>query len=190
LKDEAEELQRPMLDPTWMRRGEYPALRVFRDVDSELAFIIHTISRLLDDGYSRIDIAILHRRQWGPGRYSTALRAAGLAVAHIREDRPLPKAAVAVGTLHLAKGLEYRVVFVTQLQCLFDCDRWLPPMDRARFNADELRLLYVGMTRARDRLYLTYQSKLPAELTHLERFLDAAKSRTDDAPTRSSSSHV
>ncbi|MCU0512768.1 MAG: UvrD-helicase domain-containing protein [Anaerolineae bacterium] len=59
-------------------------------------------------------------------------------------------------TLHAAKGLEYPVVFITGLE-----EGLLPHMRALDDGAaedlqEERRLLYVGITRARQRLYLTY----------------------------------
>ena len=62
--------------------------------------------------------------------------------------------AVTLLTLHSAKGLEYPVVFLTGLE-----EGLLPhsrSMDSPMEVAEERRLLYVGMTRAEQRLYLTY----------------------------------
>ncbi|HQE93124.1 MAG TPA: UvrD-helicase domain-containing protein [Anaerolineae bacterium] len=62
--------------------------------------------------------------------------------------------AVTLLTLHSAKGLEYPVVFLTGLE-----EGMLPhsrSMDSPQQIAEERRLLYVGMTRAEKRLYLTY----------------------------------
>ena len=62
--------------------------------------------------------------------------------------------AVTLLTLHGAKGLEYRVVFLAGLE-----EGLLPhsrSVDSPSEVAEERRLLYVGMTRAKERLYLTY----------------------------------
>ncbi len=64
------------------------------------------------------------------------------------------KNAIALMTLHSAKGLEFPVVFVTGLEM------GLFPLQRNTAEPEELeeerRLLYVGMTRAEENLYLTY----------------------------------
>jgi DNA helicase-2/ATP-dependent DNA helicase PcrA len=62
--------------------------------------------------------------------------------------------AVTLMTLHAAKGLEFPVVFITGLEM------GLIPLQRNSANISELeeerRLLYVGMTRAEEKLYLSY----------------------------------
>jgi len=64
------------------------------------------------------------------------------------------KDVVTVMTLHSAKGLEFPVVFITGFE------EGIFPHSRSINNGEELeeerRLCYVGMTRAKERLYLTY----------------------------------
>jgi len=73
-------------------------------------------------------------------------------------DRPTDskqaKDAVTLMTLHAAKGLEFPVVFMVGMEeGLFPHSRSL--MDRNQLE-EERRLCYVGVTRAKKRIYLTY----------------------------------
>lgn len=62
--------------------------------------------------------------------------------------------AVTLMTLHNAKGLEYKIVFIVGLEeGLFPHSRSL--LDPAEME-EERRLAYVGITRAKENLYLTY----------------------------------
>ena len=84
------------------------------------------------------------------------------------------KEAVTMMTLHSAKGLEYKTVFLVGLE------EGLFPHQRSIGNQDELeeerRLAYVGITRAKEQLYLTHtQSRyyFGSHQTNLpSRFLD------------------
>ncbi len=65
---------------------------------------------------------------------------------------------VNVCTYHSAKGLEFPIVFCSMAH-LFPDSRAFETQDAAKqAEAEAARLLYVGMTRARDQLYLTYIS--------------------------------
>lgn len=70
-----------------------------------------------------------------------------------REDREgkLWGPHVQLMTLHAAKGLEFSLVFIVGLE-----EEIFPGKAAARSFEEERRLFYVGMTRARDKLYLSY----------------------------------
>lgn len=64
------------------------------------------------------------------------------------------KNAITLMTLHAAKGLEFPIVFIIGMEeGLFPHSRAL--MDKSELE-EERRLCYVGMTRAKDKLFLTY----------------------------------
>jgi DNA helicase-2/ATP-dependent DNA helicase PcrA len=88
-------------------------------------------------------------------------------------------------TLHSAKGLEFPVVFIAGL------DEGLLPHERSKDNdeemAEERRLMYVGLTRAKDRVFLTraFRRAIYGEsgVTQPSRFLA-------DIPTKLLSGHI
>ncbi|GBD10059.1 ATP-dependent DNA helicase PcrA [Candidatus Thermoflexus japonica] len=72
-------------------------------------------------------------------------------------------------TLHAAKGLEFEVVFITGLE-----EGLLPhsrSIDEPAALEEERRLFYVGMTRAKDLLFLTYAFRRYDEIRTPSRFL-------------------
>jgi DNA helicase-2/ATP-dependent DNA helicase PcrA len=75
---------------------------------------------------------------------------------HIRDENG-KKDAVNMMTLHAAKGLEFKVVFMVGME------EGLFPHSRSMMDKNELeeerRLCYVGMTRAKEKLFLTYSRK-------------------------------
>ena len=77
-------------------------------------------------------------------------RCAG-AVTSVTEDEDLPEGRVTISTIHRAKGLEWKTVYLS-------CSHKLFPFPRSPLEEEE-RLFYVGVTRARDELVLTYTAK-------------------------------
>lgn len=97
----------------------------------------------------------------------------------IRDDQDTAennKNAVRLSTIHAAKGLEFKVVFVVGLE-----EGMLPhhrslgleqEADNDEGLQEERRLMYVAMTRASDLLHLTYTMMRKGEPTQPSRFLD------------------
>lgn len=87
------------------------------------------------------------------------------------EDEPLRENVVTLMTAHASKGLEFPVVFIPGVE------EDLFPYARAADIDEEKRLLYVAMTRAKERLYITYAGRRMVYGKTLDRtpsrFLDA-----------------
>ena len=70
------------------------------------------------------------------------------------DERDEKKDAISMMTIHAAKGLEFKRVFVVGLeQGLFPAERMAKNTEERE---EERRLMYVAMTRAKDMLYLTH----------------------------------
>ena len=78
---------------------------------------------------------------------------------------PNPKGAVTLSSVHQAKGLEWRAVFIIWLtDSMFPNTRAANSQDGEGME-EERRLFYVAVTRARDQLYLTYPRLWPKAYT-------------------------
>jgi DNA helicase-2/ATP-dependent DNA helicase PcrA len=95
----------------------------------------------------------------------------------------LPMRAVVLGTLHSAKGLEWESVYLVGLA------EGLLPVSHARSAAaidEERRLLYVGLTRARRRLTLSWARRGQRDRERQpSRFLPELRTGSRDAATTS-----
>ncbi len=117
------------------------------------------------------------------------------------EPEAIAQGVVTLMTLHTAKGLEFPVVFVTGMELgVFPHQR---SATDAKEMAEERRLAYVGLTRARQRLYVTrsemrtlwgqsqfnppsqFLDDIPADLIHWEREgTSRSFGRIDSSPDR------
>ncbi|MBC8077188.1 MAG: hypothetical protein H7Y32_14015, partial [Chloroflexales bacterium] len=77
-----------------------------------------------------------------------------------------PGAHIRVCTLNAATGLESPIVFVLGTHALLEAEGsvWLSDEERAELVRDNTRKLYMALTRAGQRLALTYVGELPAAL--------------------------
>lgn len=81
-----------------------------------------------------------------------------------------------IATMHGAKGLEYRVVFIV------DANEGIAPHKKAVLPEDieeERRLFYVAMTRAKERLYILSSKERYNKVMPCSRFVEELKEKTD-----------
>jgi superfamily I DNA/RNA helicase len=139
--------------------GPEPLIRTFSSQDEENRFVAGWLNRTIAEGIVPAEIGICVRSEHLIGR---AVQAAGLAgiAAFNRERESRQEAAISIGTMHSAKGLEFKAVVVMACD-----DDQLPLQERIESAGDEneldeifeteRQLLYVACTRARDKLLLT-----------------------------------
>ena len=171
LANDDEVLPHSHLDPDRMRHGPPPELRLFPTRAREQSWLRNRLNELQRLGYAPEEIAIFLRKTALVDAFAANLRLHHWPVRVLKGEAPVGDDGLTVGTMHAAKGLEYRAVFLPQLQMLFSGDA-PSPEERQVSTLDELRLLYVAMTRARERVYMTHEGRLPPELGHLARHLD------------------
>ena len=130
--------------------GERLVVRRHHDPVSEALYLAERITRLHESGIPYGELAILFRLR----AQAEPLRAA-LTARNIPCSEPAEEAGEAVQllTLHAAKGLEFRQVFLSGIN-----EGLLPLGHRFELcgDAEERRLLFVGLTRARDRVEISY----------------------------------
>jgi superfamily I DNA/RNA helicase len=142
--------------------GPDPEVLAFGSVEEEVDGVAAILRPLLDGDLEPRDIAVFGRTEGVlSARAQPALEAAGLEWARLRDDQTLADGCAAVGTMHRAKGLEFKVVVImgcekglTPLSVVFD--GLVDPADKEAAREQEKNLLYVACTRARERVLLTY----------------------------------
>lgn len=86
------------------------------------------------------------------------------------------KNSVLLATLHSAKGLEFQTVYI------IDVNEGMMPYKKAVLEADieeERRMFYVGMTRAKEKLYLSSVKNLNNHETEISRFIHEMNEKKD-----------
>ena len=140
--------------------GPEPEVRIFNSVETERAGVAGWLTTRRLEGYAPDEIGVFVRSEAEMERAKEAVRSAGMSVAVLGDSPVSAPGSVAVGTMHLAKGLEFRAVAVAACD-----DEIMPLQSRIESVADETdladvyeterHLLYVACTRARDRLLVT-----------------------------------
>ena len=140
--------------------GPAPEVRTFESPEDETAAVAEWLRAREAEGYAPHAIGVFVRSEGQVERALSAVRSAGMRPVELDGGSGGVSGSVAVGTMHVAKGLEFRAVVVAACD-----DEVIPLQGRIEHVADEAdleevysterHLLYVACTRARDRLLVT-----------------------------------
>ena len=140
--------------------GPLPAIHVLEDEDSECDTVSRWLSARISEGLQPGELSVFVRSIDQICRAIAAVELSGLPYTVLDDDAESADGSVAIGTMHLAKGLEFRAVAVMA------CDSEVIPLqsrvesitdeaDLEEVYNTERNLLYVACTRARDHLLVT-----------------------------------
>ncbi len=155
--------------------GPEPTLIGADDKAGEILTLSTWLEELLQDGYQPEDVAIFARtKKVRDERGRPAIERSGARVHELNDDREPEAGCVSLGTMHRAKGLEFKAVAVA------GCDRRMLPQawlaerigdaaEREAFIERERHVFYVACTRARERLLVTWVGEGSEFLEAVER---------------------
>lgn len=140
--------------------GPSPAIRISPSEQAEIEVVAAWLKERLNEGVAAHEIAVFVRSSAQLARASAAAEAAGITSKILGEHLQTAHGQLSIGTMHLAKGLEFRAVAVMACD-----DEVIPLQERISTVGDESdlqetyiterQLLYVACTRARDHLLIT-----------------------------------
>ncbi len=140
--------------------GPAPEICTFDTVTEESEAVGHWLADRLKEGCQPHEVGLFVRTGEQLKRARVAIKTAGASGVELSDKVEAEAGNVAISTMHLAKGLEFRAVAVMACD-----DEVLPLQERIETVADESdleevynterHLLYVACTRARDRLLIT-----------------------------------
>jgi mRNA-degrading endonuclease RelE of RelBE toxin-antitoxin system len=140
--------------------GPAPAVRTFHGQEEENDAVAAWLADRSREGVMPHEFGVIVRSDAELGRARAAVSKAGLQFKMLDEHVETTSGQVSIGTMHLAKGLEFRAVAVMACD-----DEIIPLQARIETLADdsdleeiyntERHLLYVACTRARDHLLVT-----------------------------------
>jgi len=141
-------------------KGDPPERVHFDTQQEEQRYVLDTIQGILDAGIKSSEIALFARSGWLAEKYKRLLEDFGIPAEMMSTHFSMNRDGVSCGTMHRAKGLEFRVVFLVGVS-----EGLIPPRSRQeaakvpsaqeQIEREERSLLYVAATRARDKLYVT-----------------------------------
>jgi SOS regulatory protein LexA len=138
------------------KQGAYPVFRRFNTKALEAGYVSNLIVELSKD-YNYGDIAIIARTNEQVKEFGTYLETAKVPfkVMSAQDGYEFGDDKVKVLTMHAIKGLEFKVVIMIGVNSKSLPLKSFTIDDEDSFESRERKLMYVGMTRATDKLYIT-----------------------------------
>lgn len=158
-------------DTLSLLKGPEPEVKGYASVGDETEALSAWVVKLQEEGFRPRDIAVFARSENVlSDRVQQTLDSLGLNWSSLKDEETIPDATVPIGTMHRAKGLEFKAVAVV------GCDKGvLPnqlalkdledPADIESVKEQERSLLYVACSRARERLRVSFAGE-PSEFLH------------------------
>ena len=152
-------------DAVSILNGPEPRIAGFDSVAAEVAGLSEWLEKRISEGIEPKELAIFGRIESVlHDRAEPALDAVGLKGQLLSDEEPATDNNVSIGTMHRAKGLEFKAVAVV------GCDLGLLPLrsvldsltdsvEREQFVEQERNLLYVALTRAREQVFVTHTAR-------------------------------
>jgi superfamily I DNA/RNA helicase/mRNA-degrading endonuclease RelE of RelBE toxin-antitoxin system len=154
--------------------GPVPIIKILDTVAAEIKIVGEWLKSKTSEGVQPHEVAVFVRSSAELERATAAAHHAKLPWKLLDENVETAGGKISIGTMHLAKGLEFRVVAVMACD-----DEVIPLQERIETVTDdadledvyntERQLLYVACTRARDQLLVTGVAPASEFLDDLER---------------------
>lgn len=149
-------------DAVSILNGPAPQVAGFGSIADEVSGVAEWLETRLSEGMKPNEIAIFGRTEAVlHDRAEPALEAAGLKRQLLNDDDAATENHVSLGTMHRAKGLEFKAVAIVGCDLAFlplrsVLDGFTDSAERALFVEQERNLLYVALTRAREQVLVSH----------------------------------
>jgi superfamily I DNA/RNA helicase len=140
--------------------GPAPTIEAFDDPEQESEAVGEWVAARIGQGVPAHEIAVFVRSPRELHRARAAVKRSGVPAVELSDAIEVSPDRLAISTMHLAKGLEFRAVAV--MACddeIIPSQEWIETVaddaDLEEVYDSERHLLYVACTRARDHLFVT-----------------------------------
>lgn len=160
--DDMDDSSEERTDTKSLLKGPQPTLKEFKTKQEQYSFIAERVRLLTQRQLKPGEIAIFARKSELVENIQNALQSQGIECKPLTKDTDITATdAVYVGTMHRAKGLEFKEVFVADVSSdivplQYALKQSKDPHDFKEALQREKQLLYVSITRARDEVFITW----------------------------------